>query len=681
MLLSRRATALVHASIVQQLPIKNLFARIRGRISDRILGSVLSSPPASVAAYNHQSFPIVENLNYDFSMEKGVEESQVAPAAKRQRTDDGPATKGAAGAGVGAKEHKNGAPMDHRNQKGSGRKKKFDVRIQMMRHAVKRNNLKFAINLFRDLLEENVKMDTSLLNSLMYLACGAEQWERYARGLPLLTAAEAAAEATEADGRPGDAEADGDEGQQQQRPGGQQQQKQRPGRPVMPEVPEPEGPPPTREELVAAVDELWSYMKTAGLQPDQGTYLALARREALQGDPEGALQWVQECGKKGKPVQLRLFHPAQVGYCLRSDVEKVHAIDTMIASHSLDNTEYEFARLLEVIAAAGTYAHLRAVLMRMQTDLNELAPSTVDYIAAFFEGNPAAQQAFAPVDQGGCPGVAQRPAGAGDTAEASAGPGSWQWEVVRDAAVTETGWCAAADASVKVVDLEDKDWEAFVTAIAQLARTNMGNRAADFDSYVQWYERNGPYDILVDAANVAFYAQNREGGGFNWRQVQHMYELLRQRFPGKKILVMVHRKRTQDEVAQAPGVPEFLGLLRRNKSFYYTPPGANDDWFWLYACVRAKHNGLLVSNDELRDHIFSLLRPKHFLKWKERHIAHYSYVSHNPNATATAQLGQLFKLELPRPYTACVQQLAESGAWMVPINNGTWLCVRPVRAA
>ena len=34
--------------------------------------------------------------------------------------------------------------------------------------------------------------------------------------------------------------------------------------------------------------------------------------------------------------------------------------------------------------------------------------------------------------------------------------------------------------------------------------------------------------------------------------------------------------------------------------------------------MRARDGGLLVSNDELRDHIWSLLRPKHFLKWKVR---------------------------------------------------------------
>ena len=51
------------------------------------------------------------------------------------------------------------------------------------------------------------------------------------------------------------------------------------------------------------------------------------------------------------------------------------------------------------------------------------------------------------------------------------------------------------------------------------------------------------------------------------------------------------------------------------------------------ACLRMPHprlrhrtcagrEGLLVSNDEMRDHIFNLLAPKYFFKWKQRHQVH-----------------------------------------------------------
>ena len=37
----------------------------------------------------------------------------------------------------------------------------------------------------------------------------------------------------------------------------------------------------------------------------------------------------------------------------------------------------------------------------------------------------------------------------------------------------------------------------------------------------------------------------------------------------------------------------------------------------MFAAVKAGREGLLISNDEMRDHIFQLLAPKFFYKWKQ----------------------------------------------------------------
>ena len=53
---------------------------------------------------------------------------------------------------------------------------------------------------------------------------------------------------------------------------------------------------------------------------------------------------------------------------------------------------------------------------------------------------------------------------------------------------------------------------------------------------------------------------------------------------------------------------------------FTTPGGSNDDWYWLYAAVTAGPEGKLITNDELRDHVFQMLpAPRLFYKWKERH--------------------------------------------------------------
>lgn len=59
---------------------------------------------------------------------------------------------------------------------------------------------------------------------------------------------------------------------------------------------------------------------------------------------------------------------------------------------------------------------------------------------------------------------------------------------------------------------------------------------------MEWFDRHGPYDILVDGANVAFYGQNREGGGFSWPQVIDMVKKLQRDSPDKKILLVSKSK-------------------------------------------------------------------------------------------------------------------------------------------
>jgi len=47
------------------------------------------------------------------------------------------------------------------------------------------------------------------------------------------------------------------------------------------------------------------------------------------------------------------------------------------------------------------------------------------------------------------------------------------------------------------------------------------------------HDRNGPYDIVIDGANVAFYGQNFEGGGFNMKQVVAVTEVREGRRSGQ----------------------------------------------------------------------------------------------------------------------------------------------------
>ena len=75
-----------------------------------------------------------------------------------------------------------------------------------------------------------------------------------------------------------------------------------------------------------------------------------------------------------------------------------------------------------------------------------------------------------------------------------------------------------------------------------------------------------------------------------------------------------HALRIERVLAEMPATAAIADEL------YTTPAGSNDDWYWLYAAVNAGPEGRLVTNDELRDHVFQMLpAPRLFYKWKERH--------------------------------------------------------------
>lgn len=128
-------------------------------------------------------------------------------------------------------------------------------------------------------------------------------------------------------------------------------------------------------------------------------------------------------------------------------------------------------------------------------------------------------------------------------------------------------------------------------------------------------------------------------------------------------------------------------VLQGNGDLWQTPVGSNDDWYWLYGTVAAGREGMLISNDLMRDHIFELLRPRYFLKWRAHHQHCYrvccpdasTAASVLPYRSSSDSVRPDSRLEIVPPprFSTCVQQVPESGAWMVPLAGGRWLCARP----
>lgn len=395
-------------------------------------------------------------------------------------------------------------------------------------------------------------------------------------------------------------------------------------------------------ELMARGLALLEDMKQAEIAPNEICFTALARMEALAGNPDNAFAIAKSIVAEGLPPRLRCFTPALVAYAELGNGAKAFEVDVAITEAGLEAGEAEFGRRLQAASGGGVdYAAAEDVLRRISHDLTTLQPSTIDRARMYFE-SPAAKQ-----DSDGSPKI---------------------WKV-EPCTVAEDGACPALGegARLAALDLTDEEYEEFKRGIAVLAE-RQERQPQEFKKFEAWLEEHGPFGAVIDAANVAFYGQNFESGGFSFAQIGAAVIRIEETYPDLRPLVLLHINRTKAPSAHAPAAAALLDRLRSKNCFYATPHGSNDDWYWMYAAVAAGPQGLLVSNDEMRDHLFHMLSPRFFGKWKQRHQLKYHF-------SGTPDTLQLF---YPPPYTTCAQKVEAAGevAWVLPGVDGTWTAAK-----
>lgn len=170
---------------------------------------------------------------------------------------------------------------------------------------------------------------------------------------------------------------------------------------------------------------------------------------------------------------------------------------------------------------------------------------------------------------------------------------------------------------------------------------------------------------MVDAANVGLFGQGR----FMPHKINAVANEIRQRLPSKKFpLIILHNKRIKGDKMDEPINRSLIDKWNNADALYATPSGSNDNWYWLYAAI--KFRCLLVTNDEMRDHLFQLLGNDFFPKWKERHQVRFSFSDTGSPV-----------FHMPPPCSVVIQE-SEEGHWHIPIDaelndesERRWLCI------
>ncbi|KAK8697738.1 hypothetical protein V6N13_113876 [Hibiscus sabdariffa] len=406
---------------------------------------------------------------------------------------------------------------------------------------------------------------------------------------------------------------------------------------------------------------VFDHMVAVNIHPNEASITAIARLAVAKGDGDYAFEMVKKLGDYQVTPRLRTYEPALFCFCQKLEAEKAYEVEEDINKMGLSLEEPQIAALLKVSADTGRGERVYSYLHKLRRSVRWVSEETEKILEDWFccKASEIGSEG-AKYDVGLVKEVISRNGG-GWHGFGWIGEGKW---VVRKGNVEPNGRCCCCREQLDCVDIDDEETEKFAFSVAGLAMER--EVKANFREFQDWLEKNANYEAIVDGANIGLYQQNFAEGGFSLLQLDAVIKEMYTRSGNKWPLVILHKKRVR-ALLENPSSRKLVEEWMDKGVLYTTPHGSNDDWYWLYAAVKLRC--LLVTNDEMRDHIFELLGSSFFLKWKERHQVRYTFLK-----------GAL-KLLMPPTYSIVIQESGK-GSWHVPIvcdseeeTSRTWLCI------
>ncbi|KAJ0403751.1 hypothetical protein ATCC90586_006561 [Pythium insidiosum] len=358
---------------------------------------------------------------------------------------------------------------------------------------------------------------------------------------------------------------------------------------------------------------------------DESVYSALIKISAKAKDYGRCAELLEKMTSERVEPRLRTFSPLLVSYCSDGNLAKGLWVRERVHHHSIELTEPEYVALFDACISAESSSDFYRLLEEYIDVIPQPTTAAWEVFKRWFASNGAR------VDGRG-----------------------WTCTV---GTVDEKGVSSVSGDQLVSMELPEAEETALLEKIVGLVRTDE-KRIEQWAEFTEWLTTKGPFDIIIDAANVGYFNRNFDGGGFSYRQIQLMLEHYESQ--GKKVLVVLHKRRTYDDQVPEDFRPVLASWKERN-IMYNCRSGNNDDWYWLYAAVKLGGRTLVVTNDEMRDHHFQMIHNRSFGRWKERHQVHYTI--HNERRV---------KVQEPRVYSARPQQIGAN--WHFPLaDSSEWL--------
>ncbi|KAL9362509.1 hypothetical protein Peur_045294 [Populus x canadensis] len=401
--------------------------------------------------------------------------------------------------------------------------------------------------------------------------------------------------------------------------------------------------------------EIFEKMCKEKVPINEATLTAVARMAMSIGNGDLAFEMVKQMDALGINPKLRSYGPALSVFCSSGDIEKAFYVEKHMLEHGVYPEEPELKALLRVSVEGGKGDKVYYLLHKLRRIVRRVSPSTAGIIVRWFNSKAASRVGKTKWDVK----EAIENGGGGWHGQGWLGKGKW---TVSCTSVGLDGICKYCGQKLTTIDLDAVETEKFAESVASIAIKR--DRDSSFQRFQKWLDYYGPFEAVIDGANVGIYNQGR----FMPSKINAVVNGIRQKLPSKKWpLIVLHNKRITGRKMDGPVNKAFIEKWKNADALYATPTGSNDDWYWLYAAIKFKC--LIVTNDEMRDHTFHLLGNDFFPRWKERHQVHFRFTDAGPD------------FDMPPPCSVVIQE-SEKGHWHIPIETEgegeaerEWLCI------
>ncbi|EKX37025.1 hypothetical protein GUITHDRAFT_145271 [Guillardia theta CCMP2712] len=403
------------------------------------------------------------------------------------------------------------------------------------------------------------------------------------------------------------------------------------------------------------VQELMKVMKEQNVQPEEAFFTTLIRFHLAMGNPSSAREVLGEMMKAENTLpKRRTFLPVLEAVCEGGNEEEAFKMLTLMRELGIVMGESEFIYLVKLCSFDYARHRMPEVLEEMRQVLYGIQQPLAEELRNWFE----------------------------KTHNVSTGR------------ITEFGMCSVCQARLGIVDVKEEQVARMCEDLEKMIQLDLDGKSnshelalqdnvfrtgtpqglrggTHFKTFKAWLEKNGPWDVIVDGANVGYYGQSgnqRRDLQLNYHQIDRVIRSLQRRGHSVRVLLILHAQ----HIKKARHNPDALKMVERWLSegiIYVTPSGMNDDWFWIYAglwSTRKLKSTLILSNDGMQDHHYALVETsrkfggevnskrmmadtisyhKEFLKWKERHWVTYEW---------SRSVGRIV-FNFPLPYSTCIQ--------------------------